>query len=200
MSRRHPSCPRRERCRLTKVWGVLSPTGVFFGVQGCHRDRLHAIGGTLVTHPRPARGIRRRLTPRPDHRRTSSITHGTPEARSDAAVSPADIPAPSPESDQTVPDLRPRRDVTRLAPTHSAGEAAASDTCHADVPGSGVASPLLYTAEQAAALLQVRPSWLRRKAAARTVPCRFLGKHLRFSRADIEMITESSAAPSRRLS
>ncbi|WP_083661674.1 helix-turn-helix domain-containing protein [Actinophytocola xanthii] len=50
--------------------------------------------------------------------------------------------------------------------------------------------PLLYTAEQAAALLQVRPSWLRRKAAARAVPCRFVGKHLRFSRADIETIAE----------
>jgi hypothetical protein len=31
---------------VDKVWGELSPTGVFFGVQGCHRDRSHAIGGT----------------------------------------------------------------------------------------------------------------------------------------------------------
>jgi hypothetical protein len=58
--------------------------------------------------------------------------------------------------------------------------------------------PLLYTAEQAAALLQVRTSWLRRKAAARAVPCRLLGKHLRFSLADIHTIAEASAKPSGR--
>jgi hypothetical protein len=59
-------------------------------------------------------------------------------------------------------------------------------------------APLLYTAEQAAGLLQVRPSWLRRKAAARAVPCRFMGKHLRFSRADIETIAEGDTPPTRR--
>jgi excisionase family DNA binding protein len=47
---------------------------------------------------------------------------------------------------------------------------------------------LLYTPEQAAELLGVKPSWLRRKAAARAVPCTFVGKHLRFSRADLEAI------------
>jgi hypothetical protein len=56
---------------------------------------------------------------------------------------------------------------------------------------------VLYTADQAATLLQVRPSWLRRKAAARAVPCRYLGKHLRFSRADIHAIAEASAQPPR---
>lgn len=60
-----------------------------------------------------------------------------------------------------------------------------------------VSEPVLFTAEQAAELLQVRPSWLRRKAAARAVPCRFLGKHLRFSRADINAIAEASAQPPR---
>lgn len=61
------------------------------------------------------------------------------------------------------------------------------------------AEPLLYTADQAAELLQVRPSWLRRKAAARAVPCRYVGKHLRFSRADINAIAEASAqAPHQR--
>ncbi|MCO5996718.1 hypothetical protein NE234_25470 [Actinoallomurus sp. WRP9H-5] len=34
----------------------------------------------------------------------------------------------------------------------------------------------------------MKPSWLRRKAAARAIPCTFLGKHLRFSRADLEAI------------
>jgi excisionase family DNA binding protein len=41
----------------------------------------------------------------------------------------------------------------------------------------------LYTAEQAAQLLQVSPSWLRRKATARAIACTFIGKHLRFSTA-----------------
>lgn len=54
-------------------------------------------------------------------------------------------------------------------------------------------APMLFTAEQAAVILQVRPSWLRRKAAARAVPCRFVGKHLRFARADLEAIAEMSA-------
>jgi excisionase family DNA binding protein len=86
---------------------------------------------------------------------------------------------------------RPRRDLTRPLPAGLPDDAAAHA---ANRPGSARArvaeEPLLYTAEQAAALLQVRPSWLRRKAAARAVPCRFVGKHLRFSRADIETIAE----------
>ena len=65
-------------------------------------------------------------------------------------------------------------------------------------PNTGqVSEPVLFTAEQAAELLQVRPSWLRRKAAARAVPCRFVGKHLRFSRTDIDAIAEASAQPPR---
>jgi excisionase family DNA binding protein len=47
---------------------------------------------------------------------------------------------------------------------------------------------LLYTAKQAADLLQVSPSWLRKKATARAVPCTFIGKHLRFSPADLATI------------
>src|SRR5690242_1889994 len=50
------------------------------------------------------------------------------------------------------------------------------------------AGQLLYTPEQAALLLQVPASWLRRKAAGRTVPCTFVGKHLRFSQADVAEI------------
>ncbi|WP_219419909.1 helix-turn-helix domain-containing protein [Pseudonocardia nigra] len=57
------------------------------------------------------------------------------------------------------------------------------------------AAPVLYTAGQAANLLQVRESWLRRRAAQRLVPCTFLGKHLRFSRADLEQIVADAARP-----
>jgi excisionase family DNA binding protein len=53
--------------------------------------------------------------------------------------------------------------------------------------------PLLYTPAQAAQRLQVRESWLRKKAAAREVPCTFLGKHLRFSTADLAAIVDACA-------
>ena len=60
-------------------------------------------------------------------------------------------------------------------------------------PGSG--SELLYTPAEAAQLLKIRESWLRRKAAARQVPCTFLGKHLRFSTADLTAIVAAAARP-----
>ncbi|MGQ0837562.1 helix-turn-helix domain-containing protein [Actinokineospora sp.] len=56
---------------------------------------------------------------------------------------------------------------------------------------------MLFTPCQAASALQVRESWLRRRAAARQVPCTFLGKHLRFSRTDLEKITADAAQPAR---
>jgi hypothetical protein len=65
---------------------------------------------------------------------------------------------------------------------------------HTD-PTSAPDGPLLYTPGQAAALLQVRESWLRKKAAARTVPCTFLGKHLRFSPTDLAAIVAAAAQP-----
>ncbi|WP_325052948.1 helix-turn-helix domain-containing protein [Actinomadura sp. WAC 06369] len=51
----------------------------------------------------------------------------------------------------------------------------------------------LYTPAEAAAILQVRESWLRKKASARAVPCTFIGKHLRFSEQDIEAIIAAGA-------
>jgi hypothetical protein len=48
-------------------------------------------------------------------------------------------------------------------------------------------------------MLQVRPSWLRRRAAARMIPCRFLGKHLRFAKQDIEEIATAGRRPPRDL-
>ena len=61
---------------------------------------------------------------------------------------------------------------------------------------AGSEEPLLYTVEEAARLLRVRPSWLRKKAAARAVPCTFLGKHLRFSRADLDAVITGGAQTS----
>ena len=52
---------------------------------------------------------------------------------------------------------------------------------------------LLCTPAEAAQLLAIPESWLRRKAAARVIPCTFLGKHLRFSAADLAAITSAGA-------
>ncbi|WP_436499513.1 helix-turn-helix domain-containing protein [Actinokineospora sp. HUAS TT18] len=51
---------------------------------------------------------------------------------------------------------------------------------------------VLLTAEQAAQRLQLRASWLRRKAAARAIPCRYVGKHLRFTHDDLVAIADQS--------
>ncbi len=69
--------------------------------------------------------------------------------------------------------------------------------CVADGLGSVGLAPLLLTPAQAAGLLQVRESWLRRRAAERRVPCSFVGKHLRFSHADVEAIVTAGARPVR---
>lgn len=53
----------------------------------------------------------------------------------------------------------------------------------------------VYTPEEAALRLKVRESWLRRRAAARLIPCTFFGKHLRFTGADIAAIVSMAAQP-----
>lgn len=55
--------------------------------------------------------------------------------------------------------------------------------------------PTLFTPAQAAELLQVPESWLRRRATRRLVPCTLLGKHLRFSRANLDQILADAARP-----
>jgi hypothetical protein len=55
-----------------------------------------------------------------------------------------------------------------------------------------MAAPL-HTAAEAAAILKVRESWLKTKAAARLIPCTFIGKHLRFSDDDIASIMKAGA-------
>ena len=56
---------------------------------------------------------------------------------------------------------------------------------------------VLLTAEQAAQRLQLRVSWLRRKAAARAIPCRYVGKHLRFTHDDLLAIADQSKSDPR---
>jgi hypothetical protein len=57
--------------------------------------------------------------------------------------------------------------------------------------------PQLHTPAEAADILTVKESWLRRQASLRRVPCTFLGKHLRFSDADLRAIVEAGTRPAR---
>jgi excisionase family DNA binding protein len=77
-------------------------------------------------------------------------------------------------------------------PTNHTPHPTSTTTPSTTVPADG---PLLYTPAEAAKRLRVRESWLRKKAAARQVPCTFLGKHLRFSPADLAAIIAASARP-----
>jgi excisionase family DNA binding protein len=53
----------------------------------------------------------------------------------------------------------------------------------------------LYTPTEAARLLAVPESWLRRRVTARQAPHTVLGKHLRFSHADLVAIATAAARP-----
>jgi excisionase family DNA binding protein len=77
-------------------------------------------------------------------------------------------------------------------PPSQAGDTSAAVTCSGRERLPSDLLPL-RTAAEAAQLLAVRESWLRRKAAARAIPCTFLGKHLRFSPADLAAITTAAA-------
>lgn len=67
-----------------------------------------------------------------------------------------------------------------------------------DAPPLALLEQLLFSPAEAAALLAVPESWLRRKAGRRLIPCTFLGKHLRFSTADLTAIADRAAQPPRR--
>jgi excisionase family DNA binding protein len=77
---------------------------------------------------------------------------------------------------------------TRAAP-------AAGDETSAEQAVERAGQQLLYTVEEAAELLRVPQSWLRRRAAARAVPVTFLGRHLRFSAANLAAIVAAASHP-----
>ena len=91
----------------------------------------------------------------------------------------------------------PRRHVQqKMGSSHSSEAQTASATTRRRVTSASSASARdehalqLYTPDEAAALLRLRPSWLKRKASGRAIPCRFLGKHLRFSHSDLETLAQ----------
>ena len=54
------------------------------------------------------------------------------------------------------------------------------------------ASKLLFTVEEAAEQLGLRPSWLYERTRRNAVPCRRLGKYVRFSEEDLRAIIASA--------
>lgn len=124
---------------------------------------------------------------RPTTRRASRgpVEPGT-DRTSDLTVEPALAATPAPES--CVPPLSG-------APGQPGGTGAAAGAGPSTGEPAGDPVPTLFTPTQAADLLQVPESWLRRRAARRLVPCTFLGKHLRFSRANLEQIITDAVRP-----
>ena len=101
---------------------------------------------------------------------------------------PVDLDAPAAPTD---PDTPLPEDTGRPQPPRCSPDPMAADSGPGETEGT---LPLL-TSAQAAQLLAVRESWLRRRATARAVPCTFLGKHLRFSHADVLAIAAPAARP-----
>ncbi|MER5262691.1 helix-turn-helix domain-containing protein [Actinosynnema sp. NPDC002837] len=73
-----------------------------------------------------------------------------------------------------------------------------SDAAAPDLPEAAEGVRLLHTPAQAARALSVRESWLRRMAGRGEIPCTFLGKHLRFSDADLRSIIHRGSRAARR--
>lgn len=66
-----------------------------------------------------------------------------------------------------------------------------------DTAGPLRAELRVYTPAEAADILKVPETWLRRQAGLRRIRCTYLGKHLRFSDADLRDIVAASARPPR---
>ena len=92
---------------------------------------------------------------------------------------------------------RPAADATTETTVAERSDTAATDArASADPPPPQPVGLLpLYTPAEAAQMLAVPESWLRRRVTARLVPHTVLGKHLRFSHADLVVIATTAAQP-----
>lgn len=88
-------------------------------------------------------------------------------------------------------------DRSRASGRRTAGVEPDQSTTAVNAPGNRDTrgGPRLHTPAQAAALLTVPESWLRRQAGRRRIPCTFLGRHLRFSDSDLATIIVAGAQP-----
>ncbi|MEU5060110.1 MULTISPECIES: helix-turn-helix domain-containing protein [unclassified Streptomyces] len=105
-------------------------------------------------------------------------------------------------SDRPTPSTGTAQGAPRSATTRSARERRDSPSSHAGHTGQSAPASAaegnnraqvarLFTAEQAAQVLQVPPSWLRKKAAAGAIPHTRIGRHLRFSDRDLQRLIEA---------
>ncbi|WP_223838846.1 helix-turn-helix domain-containing protein [Saccharopolyspora pogona] len=88
-----------------------------------------------------------------------------------------------------------RRSPTRRANPSATPPAPGTSAHGPDETHNG--TPQLYTPAEAAALLTVKESWLRRKAGTRSIPCTFIGRHLRFSASNLREIVDSGTHSTR---
>jgi excisionase family DNA binding protein len=56
-------------------------------------------------------------------------------------------------------------------------------------------SQVLFTFAQAAEMTALPESWLRKAVTERRIPFRKVGKHVRFSAADLDALIEQTAVP-----
>ncbi|MEV0598468.1 helix-turn-helix domain-containing protein [Streptomyces sp. NPDC050315] len=100
--------------------------------------------------------------------------------------------APPPLARQARPpqSASPRNQPAHPPAVRATNRPAAPRSAEAAAPGLR-----LYTATQAAELLQIPASWLRKKAAAGAVPHIRIGRHLRFSEADLREIIRVGRRP-----
>ena len=52
---------------------------------------------------------------------------------------------------------------------------------------------VLFTFAEAAEMTSLKESWLRRAVTERRIPCRKIGKHVRFSQADLDALIAAHA-------
>ena len=173
-----------------------------FEINRTRRARPDPDGGSHQTPPRGRRAAAGRRRASDTAHRAGAVTSRPPSSRP-AATGPA-----SPRRRARRPDAANRThkpDPTTAGATDHAPDSPTDSVTEGvtDSVTAGAAGALddgvlpLYTPTEAARLLAVPESWLRRRVTARAVPCTFLGKHLRFSHADVLAIARAAAvAPS----
>jgi hypothetical protein len=113
-----------------------------------------------------------------------------------AGDAPLDLPLPRQRAEHSTPATGSPRTQPTLATRPADPSTVGTIPVTTGTEPSAVGPPVaLLTAEQAGQLLAVPGSWLREKAAAREIPSRKLGKHLRFALADLAAITAMAARP-----
>ncbi|WP_376775067.1 helix-turn-helix domain-containing protein [Saccharopolyspora phatthalungensis] len=131
--------------------------------------------------------------------RNTRTTHRMPpQSRQSTPVSVTDTTKPGVES-------RPQHGTANSqrtpAPRNTGNRRATAERNETTTPDTsdphGQLVPL-YTPAEAAEILSIKESWLRRKAGTRSIPCTLIGRHLRFSATNLHEIADSGTRPARK--